>query len=69
VSKAKAYQNEALWGRLLTLPIKTRLGWKGLPGTNTLALLIKIENYDRKKFYKIGPGLTDNRKEALKAFS
>ncbi len=28
------------------------IGWKGLPGTNTLAY---YENYDRKKFYRVGP--------------
>ncbi len=26
-----------LYGRLLASPENTRLGWKGLPGTNTLA--------------------------------
>jgi hypothetical protein len=26
-----------LYGRLLALPTKIRVGWKGLPGTNTLA--------------------------------
>jgi hypothetical protein len=25
-----------LWGRLLAPPTKTRLGWKGLAGTNTI---------------------------------
>jgi hypothetical protein len=29
-----------------------RLGWKGLPGTNTLAY---YENPQIKKFYRIGP--------------
>jgi len=39
-SKAGAYSSEALtmiYGRLLTLPTKARLGWKSLPGTNALA--------------------------------
>jgi hypothetical protein len=31
------------------LPANIRLGWKGLPGTNTLAF------YGRKKFYNTGP--------------
>ncbi len=40
--KSGAYLSEApfrcsLNGRLQALPTKTRLGWKGLPGTNTLA--------------------------------
>jgi hypothetical protein len=26
-----------LWGRLLALPTNIRLGWRRLPGTNTLA--------------------------------
>jgi hypothetical protein len=26
----------AFWGRLLALPANIRLGWKGLPETNTL---------------------------------
>jgi hypothetical protein len=38
-----------LFGRLLALPANIRLGWKGLPGTNTPA------QYGRKKFYNIGP--------------
>ncbi len=37
-----------LHGRPLALPTNIRLGWKGLPGTNTV-------NYVRKKFYIIGP--------------
>jgi len=40
--KAGAYLSESpfktpLYGRLLALPTNTRQGWKGLPGTNTLA--------------------------------
>jgi len=35
-------------GRPLTLPANIRLGWKGLPGTNTLAYNENL-NYDRKK--------------------
>jgi hypothetical protein len=41
-------------GRLLAFPTNTGLGWKGLPGTNTLAY---YENYGQKKFYNIGPRL------------
>jgi hypothetical protein len=33
----KKLSGAALWGRLLALPTNIRLGWKGLPGTNTLA--------------------------------
>ncbi len=40
--KARAYPSEALsgaplYGKLLALPANIRLGWKGLPGTNTQA--------------------------------
>ncbi len=35
------------------LPVNIRLGWKGLPGTNTGSLR-KSVNYGRKKFYRIG---------------
>jgi hypothetical protein len=38
-NKAEAYPSKApsLTGGLLALPAKIRLGWKGLPGRNTLA--------------------------------
>jgi len=39
---------------LLALPTNTRLGWKGLPGTNTLAYY-KSVNYGRNKFYDTAP--------------
>ncbi len=35
--------------------LNIRLSWKDLPGTNGLAYYKKIVNYDRKKFYNIGP--------------
>jgi hypothetical protein len=41
--KAGSYLSEVhfkcstLWGRHLSSPTNIRLGWKGLPGTNTLA--------------------------------
>ncbi len=46
--KAGAYPSEPpfsapLKGRLLALAAKNRLGWKGLPGANTLAYY-KIRN-------------------------
>ncbi len=37
IYKWTAVSGAPLWGRLLTLPTNTRLGWKVLPGTNTLA--------------------------------
>ncbi len=44
-----------LKGRLLTLPKNNRLGWKGLPGANTL-VYYEIRNLQpEKKFYNIGP--------------
>jgi len=47
VRKAGAYPRGApkLSDRLLALPTNSRLGWKGLTGTNTQA------------FYELGPGL------------
>jgi hypothetical protein len=39
-------------GEAPSLTTKIRLGWKGLPGANDLDY---YENYDRKKFYWIGP--------------
>ncbi len=39
----------------LALLVNIRLGWKGLPGTNTLAYNKNFVSYDRKKVYNIGP--------------
>ncbi len=36
-TRVKHLSGALLWGRLLVLPTNTRLGWKGLPGKNTLA--------------------------------
>ncbi len=57
--KAGAYLSEALSstpikGRLLASTTNIRLGWKGLPETNTL-LLRKSINYGRNKFYYTDP--------------
>jgi hypothetical protein len=40
-----------LWLYLQT----NRLGWKGLPVTNTLAYYERSLNFGAKKFYDIGP--------------
>ncbi len=42
-------------GSLLALPTNSRLGWKGLPGTNSLAYNGKSVNYGRNKFHDTGP--------------
>jgi len=43
--------------RLLTLPSNSRLGWKGLQGTNTLAYYENsLTNYSHKKFCFIALG-------------
>jgi hypothetical protein len=42
------------------LPTNTRLGWKGLPGTNT-NLLRKPANYGRIKVYVQAPGYIDEK--------
>jgi hypothetical protein len=38
------------------LPAIIRLGWKGLPGTNTLAYYENSLITDRKSFITLGPG-------------
>jgi hypothetical protein len=38
--------------RLQALPINSRLSWTSVQGTS---LLRKFVNYDRKRFYNIGP--------------
>jgi hypothetical protein len=48
------YLKGASLGKGSALPPKIRLGWKGLPGTNT-RLLQKSINYGRNKFCSIGP--------------
>jgi hypothetical protein len=44
-------------GWALAIPANIRLGQKGSPGTNTLAYYEKYVNYDRKKFFSIGPSV------------
>jgi len=48
-----------LYGRLLALPIDTRLGWKGLPGTNTLAYYGNSQLTSVKSFITLAPGQAD----------
>jgi hypothetical protein len=43
-------------GSLLALPINIRLGWKGLPGTNTLTYNKKLEIMGVESFITLGPG-------------
>jgi hypothetical protein len=43
------------------LPTNIRLGWKGLSGRNALAYRKKVVDYDRKKFYNIGPSIDPER--------
>jgi hypothetical protein len=38
---------------LLALPTNNRLGWKGFPGTNTLAYCEHLRIIDMKMFYKL----------------
>jgi hypothetical protein len=47
-AQLKHHPGAPLQGWILALPINFRLGWKGLPGTNTLAHLehIKIIDYN-----------------------
>ncbi len=46
-------------GKALALSANTKLSWKGLRGTNTLASLQKLVTYYHIKFYNIGPRLKD----------
>jgi hypothetical protein len=46
-------------GRLLALPANIKLGWKLMAVANTpayyhTAIMVRLGNYDRKKFYTIG---------------
>jgi hypothetical protein len=49
-----------LYVRLLALPTNIRLGWKGLPGTNTLAYYEYSYITDVKVFIILGPGINGN---------
>jgi hypothetical protein len=65
VGKARAYPSEVPFrcptlGLALALPTNIRLGWKGLPGTNTLQ---KSVNYVSKKFYSTGPLLNSKTRK------
>jgi hypothetical protein len=53
----KHLSSAPLKGRPLALTTNIRLGWKGLPGTNTPAYYEKSVNYGCKKLYRIGPRL------------
>jgi hypothetical protein len=61
-----------LQGRLLASLTNIRLGWKGMPGTNTLAYYKKSVNYSREKFIEQAPeveplAITANIRLDLKA--
>ncbi len=50
-------QYAPLLGRLLASPTNIRLGWKGLPGTNTLAYYENLQIMAVKSFILRAPGL------------
>ncbi len=50
-SRVEHMKGASLW-QALTLPTHIRLGWKGLPGTNT-SLFQKSVNYGSKKFIEL----------------
>ncbi len=62
VGKASAYLSgtpfryPTLGGRLLVLPTNIRIGWKGLPRTNTLAYYEHSLIACVKSFITMGPG-------------
>ncbi len=45
-----------LWGRLLALPTKIRLSWKGSQGANTLACFENWSVRALKRFTALAPG-------------
>jgi hypothetical protein len=55
--KAGVYPSEAIFTcstQVLALPANIRLGWKGFPGTNTIAYYQKFITYGLKKSFNIG---------------
>jgi len=64
-AKAGAYTSEHLAGaplysRLLASPTNIRLGWKSIPGTNTLAYYENLQNYGCKFFMVQAPAHYEN---------
>jgi hypothetical protein len=56
VSKAGTF----LQGRLQASPTNIRLGWKGLPGTNS-SLFERFKSFKEKKCYEYGPRVPSYR--------
>ncbi len=46
ITQVKLLSDAPLWGKLLAILIKIRLGWKGLLRTNTLAYLGTFVSYE-----------------------
>ncbi len=59
-TRVKNLSGAPLKGGLLALTTNTRLGWKGLPETNS-SLLWKSVNYGRNMLYDKGPWTFTNR--------
>jgi hypothetical protein len=59
LSKAGSYPNEEPF-RLQALPTNIRLGWKGMPGTNTLAHYEHSYIMAAKSFITLGPKLNNS---------
>jgi hypothetical protein len=55
LTQVKHLSVATLWGRLLASPTNIRLGWKGMPGTNTLAYYKNLQITAVKSFISSGP--------------
>jgi hypothetical protein len=56
------FSGALLFGRLLSSPTNVKLGWKSLPGTNTLAYYKNPYITDKESFITLGPGYIRLRK-------
>ncbi len=56
-TRVKQLPGAPLLGRLLASPTNVRLGWKGLPRTNTLAYYKNLTITAVKSFIVLAPGI------------
>jgi hypothetical protein len=55
-TKVKHLSGAPLWGRRLALHTNNRIGWKGLPGANTLAYYANLKFTSVKSFITLTEG-------------
>jgi hypothetical protein len=65
-TQVKHLSSAPLKVRLLASPTIIRQGWKGLPGSNTLAY---YENYGQKSFITLALGLIEDRWAQFRDFT